>query len=234
VSLRTGQIEGFEALLRWPHPQRGLVAPGEFVPVAEETGLIVPICGWMLGECCAQARGWHDRGAGRPVSVSVNLAAGNLTQPGLIGQVEAALRESGLAGRHLTLEITETVLMADLAAVAAVLLELKRLDVELHIDDFGTGYSSLSYLHRLPADALKVDRSFVSVLGGPEGDPVIVRTIVDLAHNLGRRVVAEGVETAAQLAQLRALGCEYGQGYFFSRPLPAEQAEELMRSAPRW
>jgi EAL domain-containing protein (putative c-di-GMP-specific phosphodiesterase class I) len=118
--------------------------------------------------------------------------------------------------------------------VAAVLLELKRLGVELHIDDFGTGYSSLSYLHRLPADALKVDRSFVSALGGPEGDPVIVRTIVDLAHNLGRRVVAEGVETAAQLAQLRALGCEYGQGYFFSRPLAAAQAEELMRSAPRW
>jgi diguanylate cyclase (GGDEF)-like protein/PAS domain S-box-containing protein len=234
ISLRTGQIAAFEALLRWTHPQRGPIGPAEFVPVAEETGLIVPICGWMLGECCAQVRAWHDRVEARRVSVSINLAALNISHPGIVGQVEVALRESGLDGRHLTLEITETVLMSDLAAVAAVLLELKRLGVELHIDDFGTGYSSLSYLHRLPADALKIDRSFVSALGGPEGDPVIVRTIVDLAHNLGRRVVAEGVETAAQLAQLRALGCEYGQGYFFSRPLPPEEAEELLRSAPRW
>jgi diguanylate cyclase (GGDEF)-like protein len=233
VSLRTGQIVAFEGLLRWFHPVRGLIGPGEFVPVAEETGLIVPMSGWMLGECSRQARQWHDQ-VGRQVSVSVNVSAVNLAQSGLPAQVEAALRESGLSGAHLTLEITETALMSDLAAVASVLLELKRLDVELHIDDFGTGYSSLSYLHRLPADALKIDRSFVAGLGRPGDDGLIVRAIVELAHTLGRRVVAEGVETAAQLAQLRALGCEYGQGYHFSPPLPADKAEALLRSAPRW
>lgn len=235
VSLKHGRISGFEALVRWQHPQRGLLAPPEFIPAAEETGLIVPICAWVLREACGQAQTWQQRlGADEHLSMSMNLASTNFAQSNIIEVVEGALRDTGLPGRRLALEITESMIMKDLDAIVAVLLNLKRLEVELHIDDFGTGYSSLSYLHSLPTDALKIDRSFVSRIGLVSEDAAMVRTIVELAHNLGRQVIAEGVETAEQLQALRALGCEYAQGFYFSKALVVAEAEALLASRPRW
>jgi diguanylate cyclase (GGDEF)-like protein/PAS domain S-box-containing protein len=236
VSLQSGRISGFEALLRWQHPERGLLYPGAFLAVAEETGLILSISEWVMRQCCAQALLWQRRHpAMEPAcTMSMNLTSQTFTRSDVDRLVADTLASSGLDGRHLRLEITESVFMEDLDAVVAVLLAVKNREVEFHIDDFGTGYSSLSYLHRLPTDVLKIDRSFVGRMGQAGDDGVIVRTIVELAHNLGRRVIAEGVETAEQLVRLRALGCEHAQGFYFSRPLPPEDAESLLGSAPRW
>ncbi len=235
VQLRSGEIVGFEALVRWQHPERGLVAPGHFIPAAEETGLIIPICAWVLGQACGQARRWQDRFVrDPPLSISMNFTSTQFAQTDVMEGVVQALAAAGLEGRHLAMEITESVLVGDVDAVIAVLRALKTLDIELHLDDFGTGYSSLSYLHRLPADAVKIDRSFVGRMGTDPDASVMVRAIVDLAHNLGRRVVAEGIETAEQLAALRALGCDCAQGFFFSRPVPSEAASLLLSSSPRW
>jgi EAL domain-containing protein (putative c-di-GMP-specific phosphodiesterase class I) len=166
----------------------------------------------------------------------MNLTSSHFTDADVMRGVEEALQETGLEGRDLMLEITESVMMRDIDSVVAVLLALKSLEIELHIDDFGTGYSSLSYLHSLPTDALKIDRSFVARIGREEekGDDVMVRTIVEMAHTLGRHVIAEGIETAEQLARLRELGCEFGQGFHFSRPVAPEKAEELLRADPHW
>ncbi len=229
VSLGTQRIIGFEALVRWQHSRRGLVSPMDFIPVAEETGLIVPIGQWVLTEACRQMSEWqHQDPARRPLFVSVNLSAKQFTQPDLLGQIKRALRETGLDPRSLRLEITESVVMENVETVTDALRQLRALGVELSIDDFGTGYSSLSYLHRLPVDTLKVDRSFVSQMSQNDENREIVRTIVTLARSLGLKVVAEGIETSEQMAQLLALECDGGQGYLFSRAVEAGAAGELL------
>jgi diguanylate cyclase (GGDEF)-like protein len=229
VELGSGRVIGLEALVRWNHPQRGLIMPAQFIPLAEETRLIAQVGRWVLKEACRQMRSWQKRLATAfPISVSVNLSGKQLAQPDLIEQVEQVLKETGLDPEWLKLEITESVVMENAKATVAMLGRLRALGLELHIDDFGTGYSSLSYLHRFPVDRLKIDRSFVSNMSMEDKNSEIVRTIIQLARNLGMGVVAEGVQTAEQLAHLKALGCEHGQGYFFSRPLAADQVDSLI------
>jgi len=235
VSLRTGRITGLEALVRWQHPKQGLVPPMEFIPVAEETGLIVPMGFWVLREACSQMRDGLSRyAADEPLLISVNLSARQFSQPDLVDQVERILRESGVETRSLILEITESVVMENAESAEAALTQLKTLDVQLSIDDFGTGYSSLSYLHSFPIDSLKIDRSFIGKMSMDARNLEIVRTIMALARNLGMHVTAEGIETAEQLAQLRALQCEYGQGYLFSKPMDGEAIKRLLASKPQW
>jgi diguanylate cyclase (GGDEF)-like protein len=225
LSLRTGEVAGFEALVRWHHPERGVVAPAEFIPVAEETGLIVEIGRRVLRESCRQLSEWQARGLARPAHyVSINLSGKQFAQAGLAASVAEALADAALDSRCLRLEITESVVMSDAEAACATLGSLRAQGLGISIDDFGTGYSSLSYLHRFPVDTLKIDRSFIGRMGGGDEDGEIVRTIITLARNLGMRVVAEGVETARQGDLLRGLGCEYAQGFFFSRPLDAAAA----------
>ncbi|MEB3829129.1 putative bifunctional diguanylate cyclase/phosphodiesterase [Phormidium sp. CCY1219] len=253
VKLSTGQISGFEALIRWRHPTRGLVCPGEFIPIAEGTGLIVPMGAWVLEEAARQLRQWHAQlpsgaiansplpwedaplsSASTLLTMSVNLAGVQFAHPGLLEHIDGILQQSGIPGETLKLEITETAIMAAAESATALLLQLKEQQIQLCIDDFGTGYSSLSRLQRLPIDTLKIDKSFVSRMSMESESLEIVRTCVDLAHNLGMDVVAEGVETPEQLAGLRALKCEYGQGYFFSKPLDAKAATALLASNPQW
>jgi len=201
------------------------MTPGDFIAVAEETGIILPLSLWILREACHQMRTWQMQLSDRcPKTISVNLSAKFLVRPDLIERIDEILRESGLEPQNLRLEITESQTIDNVESAIQVLSQLKAKGIHLSIDDFGTGYSSLSYLHRLPVDTLKIDRSFVSQLGPSGENSEIIRTIVLLARNLGLDVVAEGVETAEQLTQLQAIGCEYGQGYFFSRPLDAQSA----------
>jgi Amt family ammonium transporter len=232
VSLVSGRVVGFEALLRWRHPEKGLVYPASFVPVAEETGLIVPLGLWVLRQACRQIVTWRRH---RPdcagLSVSVNLSGKQLLQPELATQISQVLQESGLDAGGLRLEITESVIVENAESAMQMLSRLRALNVQLHMDDFGTGYSSLSYLHRFQIDTLKIDRSFVSNMGEGGENSEIVRTIVTLARNLGIEVIAEGVETAEQLAQLRALGCDHVQGFLFSRPIAGEEAGALIAAA---
>ncbi len=229
VSLNNGMIYGFEALVRWQHPLRGRVAPTEFIPVVEETGLIVPIGWWVLRKACIQTRKWQQNLVTTvPLTISVNFSAKQFSQPNLVEQIEQILQETGLEANCLQLEITESVIIDNPTAVAAILLQLKKLGVRLYIDDFGTGYSSLSYLHRFPVNGLKIDYTFVSNIGVENENTELVRTIATMAHNLKLNVVAEGIETSEQLAQLRALQCEYGQGYFFSPPLHPKAAAALI------
>jgi diguanylate cyclase (GGDEF)-like protein len=223
MHLETGKVAGFEALARWEHPERGLVSPTEFIPVAEETGLIVPIGLWMLEEACRQMHEWHCQSpANRLLTISVNLSGKQLMQPDLIREIEQILRRTGIEPRCLKLEITESVVMENAEVVTVMLNQLRALNIRLSIDDFGTGYSSLSYLHRFPVDTLKIDRSFISRMGPDNENNEIVRTIAKLAQNLGMEIVAEGIETEEQLRQLSLLACEYGQGYLFSHPLSGE------------
>jgi diguanylate cyclase (GGDEF)-like protein/PAS domain S-box-containing protein len=229
VSLETNSLTGFEALVRWRHPARGLLPPAEFLALAEETGLVIQIDRWVLREACRQARDWQTRfPAETPLCVSVNLSARNFSAPHLVEHVRQVLGESGLDAGCLKLEITESVLMSDADSVTGTLRRLKNLGVELQLDDFGTGYSSLSYLHRFPVDALKIDRAFVSRIGPGGANSEIARAIVTMAHSLKMKVVAEGVETEAQAAELRALACEYGQGYLFSAAVDGAGAESLI------
>ncbi|WP_293128952.1 GGDEF domain-containing phosphodiesterase [Microcoleus sp. bin38.metabat.b11b12b14.051] len=235
VSLTSGTIVGFEALLRWYHPQRGLVSPGEFILVAEETRLIVPIGWWMMRSACHQIHQWHQKfPTNRPLTVSVNLSNEQFKQPDLIARLSEILQETQLDPRTLKLEITEGVIMDNAESAAAILSQLKNLEIELYIDDFGTGYSSLSRLHTFPTDALKIDRAFVSRMTEDEGNEAIVQTILILASHLGMDVIAEGIETIEQLNLLRALQCEYGQGYFFSKPVDSITATRLIESQPQW
>ena len=229
VDLRTGDVAKVEALVRWQHPTRGLVSPGTFIPLAEETGLIRPLGRWVLGEACRQARAWQM--AGTPLPIAVNLTALEFQHPDLAEQVAAALAEAGTEAHWLSLEITESLAMRDVAATIDTLRALRALGVATAIDDFGTGYSSLAYLKRLPVSALKVDKAFIDGLGTDDEDTAIVSTIITLGHTLGLRVIAEGVETAAQAGLLRALGCDQAQGYHFARPLPAAALEELLADA---
>ena len=233
VSLRDGRIRGFEALVRWRHPERGPIPPSEFIPVAEETGLIVQLDRWVLRQACSRMRGWQEEfPAARGMKISVNLSCKQLTQPTLVEQVLSTLRETGLDPQSLKLEITETAMMENGDYAMKVLEQLSRAGVELSLDDFGTGYSSLSYIHRFPITTLKIDRSFVKRIGGGDSGE-IVRTVVALARNLGLEVVAEGVEDVTQLDQLRALDCEQAQGYYFSRPVDGEVATELIQGEGR-
>jgi diguanylate cyclase (GGDEF)-like protein len=228
VSLDTGALRGFEALVRWQHPERGLILPAKFIPLAEETGLIIPIGRWVLGEACRQMRQWQQLSpTDAPLPINVNLSGRQFMQPDLLEQIREILRETGLDPRSLKLEITESVVMEDIDTATRTLEQLRALGVELGIDDFGTGYSSLSYLQRFPVGTLKIDRSFISRITESDGTAEIVRTIMKLAQTLGMEVVAEGVETERQRAQLKALECEFGQGYYFSRPMDREAAEEL-------
>lgn len=223
VSLRSYQIEGLETLVRWQHPMWGMVFPAEFIPVAEETGAIVEIGYWILETACQQMKQWQQQLAGySKLTISVNLSARQFNQPNLVEKIAAILNKIGFDPRYLKLEITESVLLGNPEQVSAVLTQLKGMGIRLAIDDFGTGYSSLSYLHRYPVDTLKIDRSFVDRIDNDGEKLELVRTIITLAWNLGMDVVAEGVETNMQLAQLRALQCESVQGYYFSRPLPQD------------
>jgi diguanylate cyclase (GGDEF)-like protein len=232
VRLQTGEIDAMEALVRWESPERGLVPIGEFLPVAEESGLIVPIGEWVIGEACRQLRAWDDLLCPqRPLAVNINISGREFIQPDLVACLREALEETGLDPARVRIEITESVIMDDAMAAQATLDRLSDLGVKLHMDDFGTGYSSMSHLRDFRLDALKIDRSFVSHIGPGGEHAEIVRTIVALGHNLGLEVVAEGVETAEQALLLRSLGCEYGQGFHFAKPLPAEAARTLLAEA---
>jgi diguanylate cyclase (GGDEF)-like protein/PAS domain S-box-containing protein len=234
VSLESGRIVGFEALLRWQHATRGMISPDEFIFVAEETGLIRELGWWSLREACRQMSLWRARSEScLDLTISVNLSAKQLLQPHLVEEMDKLLREIGLPPGALKLEITESAVMADPAAAAETLQQIKSLGIRLAIDDFGTGYSSLSYLHRFPLDTLKIDRSFIS--GGGEGDTMeIARTIMPMAKNLRLDVVAEGVETLEQVTLLKRLQCKYAQGYYFSKPLAPEEVAPILSEDPSW
>ncbi|MBI2959969.1 MAG: EAL domain-containing protein [Betaproteobacteria bacterium] len=231
VSLKNGNIVGAEALLRWRHPERGLVLPERFIHLAEETGLIVPIGEWALREACVQNSLWQKEGL-HPVTVSVNFSARQFRHDILVKSVSRILAETGLDPSHLEMELTESIIMHDAEAAIATLRELKALGVSLSIDDFGTGYSSLSYLKDLPIDTLKIDRAFVrDITQGQSDDRVLARAIVSLGHSLGLKVIAEGVENKVQLAFLRKHRCDEVQGFYFSKPVPPEEFSKLLRAA---
>ncbi|MEA5508844.1 PAS domain S-box protein [Crocosphaera sp. UHCC 0190] len=235
ISLKSGKLTGFEALIRWQHPQRNLVFPGHFIPIAEETGLIIPMGEWILEEACQQLKTWQTQFPEFPdLKVSVNLSSKQLRYTNLIDTLDRILEKTQLESHFLKVEITESLLMENIQAATEILLQIKRRRIEICLDDFGTGYSSLSYLHRFPVNTLKIDRSFVMRMEKNNENSEIIRAIISLAHILDMEIIAEGVETASQLAQLKQLGCEQGQGYFFAKPLPKDQVEVLLRSSRIW
>jgi diguanylate cyclase (GGDEF)-like protein/PAS domain S-box-containing protein len=227
LSLSASQIIGFEALIRWQHPEKGLIPPGQFIGIAEETGLIVPIGAWVLHQSCQQMRQWQKL-TGQPLLISVNLSGKQLGQPNLVQQVDQVLAETGLPPHCLKLEITESMILENLDVSRQTLIELKQRQIQLSMDDFGTGYSSLNYLHRLPLDLLKIDRSFIHEMVNAEESLELVRAIISIARSLRMHVIAEGIETDQQLRLLKNLGCEFGQGYFFAKPLDIDKVEELL------
>jgi diguanylate cyclase (GGDEF)-like protein len=231
-NLQTGQITGVEALIRWVHPQRGMVPPAQFVPIAEECGLILPIGQWVLLEACRQARAWSDSGLG-VVPVAVNVSAAEFGDKDFISGVRAVLIATGVEPANLELELTESVLMEDAASTVRTLGALKAMGVTLAIDDFGTGYSSFTYLRRFPVDALKLDQSFVQEITEDPGDATIVSAMINIGKSLNQRVIAEGVETRGQLKFLQSHGCDEGQGYYFSHPVVAKQAGTLLEAGIR-
>jgi PAS domain S-box-containing protein/diguanylate cyclase (GGDEF)-like protein len=232
VSLKTGSIAGFEALIRWQHPTRGIVLPTEFIPLVEETGLIVSITEWVLETASRQLSLWQKEFFNQSsLSMSVNLPGIQFTQPNLIELIDRLLLKFGLKGENFKIEITESMLVDNTKQVIVILEKLKARNIQLSIDDFGTGYSCFSYLHSLPIDNLKIDRSFINQITGNRKKLGIVRAIVTLARDLGLNVIAEGVETAEQLNILRELGCDYAQGYFFSKPLDTKEVDNFMRNS---
>ncbi len=236
VSLQKGYIYGFEALVRWKHPERGIVSPGEFIPLSEETGLIIPVGRDVLRDACLQTKKWQTQGYGvnNLLTISVNLSVKQFNDSGLLSDLDGILSDTGLHPESLKLEITESGLMENADYIMNLLNEFKRRGIKLGIDDFGTGYSSLSYLHRFPFDTLKIDRSFVMMMEKDDQSLEIVKTIIYLTHALKKDVIAEGIEELTQLKRLRELNCEYGQGYYFAKPLEAEKAEELLKGDPKW
>ncbi len=229
IDLEANVLSGFEALLRWRHPERGLIPPNDFIPLAEDTELIIPIGQWVLEEACRQTRAWQLRHGGHtPLTISVNLSGKQFKQPDLVDRVKQVLYATGLDATALRLEITESMIMENADAATGMLRQLRSINVQLSIDDFGTGYSSLSYLHRFPVNILKIDKSFVSRMSMDEESMGIVETIITLASKLRMNVVAEGIETSEQSEKLKALKCQYGQGYLFSKPVPSDVAEQLV------
>jgi EAL domain-containing protein (putative c-di-GMP-specific phosphodiesterase class I) len=227
LDMKTGKIVGMEALIRWQHPELGMVPPSRFIGIAEETGMIVEIGAWVLRSACAQNKAWQDAGYDK-LRVAVNLSARQFGAADLIENLAAVLLDTGLEPKYLEIELTESLFMSDITPAVDLLHRIKALGVNLSIDDFGTGYSSLSYLSRFPIDVLKIDRSFVADITRDANDEAIVTSIIALAHNLKLAVIAEGVETGEQLDYLRRHGCDEIQGYYFSRPLPALQFEQLL------
>ena len=235
VSLKTGRVTGLEALVRWQHPDKGLVPPADFIAIAEETGLIVPIGKWVLFEACKQIQEWqaaHPRE--EPLTIGVNLSVKQFSQPDLIDQIRSALEVTGAPAASLRLEITESAIIDKGRSAIAILSRIRELGVQVYLDDFGTGYSSLSYLHGLPIDAIKIDRAFVSSMDTDEKHRRLVRTILTLAEIVGVRAEAEGISTSEQLRELRSLNCEQGQGYLFSAPIPKEAVDVVLRANPVW
>jgi predicted signal transduction protein with EAL and GGDEF domain len=232
VDTNTGAIRGAEALVRWRHPERGMIFPGEFIPMAEECGLIESLGEWVLREACREARTWQHKGS-QPMRVAVNLSAFQFRQGNLLQMISGALREACLDPRCLEVEITETALMSDPEQSVGILEQLSRMGVVVSVDDFGTGYSSMSYLRRFPIDKLKIDRGFISELLSRPDDLSIVTAIISLAHSLHLKVVAEGVETPEQREMLRNLGCDQYQGYCFSPAVPAPEFTTLLRNSTR-
>lgn len=233
VDLASKEVIGFEALIRWEHPQHGLIPPNEFIPIAEESGLILPLGEWGLREACRQICEWRSLAKDDvELRVSVNLSAKQFSSPDLPKQVSTVLAETGLTGTDLRLEVTESCLMSDSEAALVMLTELRELGVGLQMDDFGTGYSSLNYLHRFPFDTLKIDRSFIQDICESKHSWQIVRSIIDLARSLKLNVVAEGIETESQLKSLRKLGCRFGQGFLFAKPLPPAAITSLLQKPP--
>jgi EAL domain-containing protein (putative c-di-GMP-specific phosphodiesterase class I) len=229
VDLRTGQIDRFEALVRWPSSIYGAVSPVEFIPIAEETGLIIPLGMWVLGMACEQFSQWRQRfSTAQDLGMSINLSAVQLQDTHIVDQLKALLHRSGLPSTCLTLEITESLLVDNVEYNLEVLNKIRDFGIQLSVDDFGTGYSALSYMQQFPFGGLKVDRSFVTPLGTEAENPTLVKAILALAHSLSLEVVAEGIETLEQLQFLRANGCNYGQGFLFYRPMPASAIETLL------
>ena len=232
VSLATGGVVGAEALLRWKHPRIGMIPPSEFIPLAEETGLIIQIGDLVLHQVCHQIRAWRDAGL-PPLHVAINISARQFRQEDLAGHVRSVLAETGLDGSALEFELTESMVMHDIENTLLTLRELKALGASLSLDDFGTGYSSLAYLKRFPIDTLKIDRSFVRDINSDSDDAAIAHAVIAMAHSLGLQVVAEGVETETQLELLRTYHCDRFQGYLFSRPVPAEEFTLLLQNDKR-
>ncbi len=228
INLMTGQIVGMEALIRWEHPENGMIPPAEFIPLAEETGLILPIGRWVLQTACLQNKAWQAAGL-LPVSISVNLSGRQFKQQSIMEDITSALQNSGLDPKYLILEITESILMQNTDTVAAMLRELNEKGLRTSMDDFGTGYSSLNYLRRLPLFSIKIDRSFVKDIDTNPDDATIAKAIIAMAHSLKLRVIAEGVETKEQMRFLQELGCDEMQGNLFSRPIPAEDALRFLQ-----
>jgi EAL domain-containing protein (putative c-di-GMP-specific phosphodiesterase class I) len=229
LDLRTGAIVGAEALVRWRHPRRGLIPPEKFISIAEDCGLIVSLGRWVLREACRQARAWQLAGL-QGLCIAINVSSLELRAPGFVPGVRQALQDTGLAPRYLEIELTETGLMRDSGSVVAVLNELKTIGVLLALDDFGTGYSSLSHLKFFPIDTIKIDKSFVRDLGADDDGTNIVTALIGMGKSLHIGVVAEGIETVAQLDVLREHACPQGQGFFFSRPVPAEEFGRMLAS----
>ncbi|MGE5608676.1 MAG: EAL domain-containing protein, partial [Bacillota bacterium] len=233
VSLETGEVESFEALVRWQHPQRGMVSPGDFIPIAEESGLIVPLGEWVMREACHQLRKWWDiQGYGNPHSISINLSRNQIILPNLVERLKSIVAEAGVDPTAIHLEITESAVMRDMESASAILREIKQIGFKIDMDDFGTGYSSLACLHQFPIDMLKIDRSFVANLTRGRDFAALVNAISMLARNLGIAVIAEGVETADQVSLLQSLECQFVQGYFFGRPMTAEESLRYRPIAP--
>jgi diguanylate cyclase (GGDEF)-like protein len=228
VDCRSGRLLGTEALARWQHPERGLIPPTQFIPIAEESGLIVPIGVWIIGEACRQQAAWRDQGVG-DILISINISAAQLRDPELVPCLQSTLLTWKVDPAKIELELTETLLMEDVPATIDLLNRLKALGISLSVDDFGTGYSSLNYLHRFPIDKLKIDKSFVSNMLADSNNLAITRTIISLGHTLGLKVVAEGVEHEEEARMLAAAGCDELQGYLFSKPLPASEFADWIR-----
>jgi EAL domain-containing protein (putative c-di-GMP-specific phosphodiesterase class I) len=234
IDLGTGVIAGVEALIRWHHPERGIVAPADFISVAENTGLIVAVGEWVLRESCRQVQRWDALVDGEPLTLAVNLSVKQVAHPELAARIASVLADTGLAPERLQLEVTESVIIEHPDAALCALASLKALGVKLHMDDFGTGYSSLSYLHQLPLDGLKIDRAFVSRMETDDRSRQLVATVAQLARTVGLLTVAEGVTTLAQLAELRKLGCEFGQGFLFSPALEPSAMADFLGARTVW
>jgi EAL domain-containing protein (putative c-di-GMP-specific phosphodiesterase class I) len=232
LSLESGSLVGFEALVRWQHPTFGMVSPADFIPMAEETGLIIPLGSWVLETACRQLKEWQTTlPNGRHLTVNVNVSVAQLKQSVFLEQLDHVLEITDLSGADLILEITESLLIEDLADISKLLQQLRARSIGISIDDFGTGYSAFSCLHQLPITSLKIDRDFIACIGTDSRYRTIAQTMVMLAHQLGVTATAEGIETEEQRQFLKDLGCELGQGYLFDKPLPAEQIEQRLRCA---